>query len=107
MDQPTMFGYGGGRMGLMGEAGPEAILPLARGRDGALGVQMHGAATGGRLSSLVINNTTNVYVEDGTDAQEIAAQSSSQTREALKGLVAETVQEMFNSPGMGGKATKI
>jgi phage-related minor tail protein len=33
----------GGRMGLAGEAGPEAILPLARGSDGRLGVQaQHG-----------------------------------------------------------------
>lgn len=34
---PTVFGHGG-RLGLMGEAGPEAILPLRRGRDGRLGV---------------------------------------------------------------------
>lgn len=34
---PTLFGHGG-RLGLMGEAGPEAILPLRRGRDGRLGV---------------------------------------------------------------------
>jgi phage-related minor tail protein len=32
----------GGRMGLAGEAGPEAILPLARGSDGRLGVQAQG-----------------------------------------------------------------
>jgi phage-related minor tail protein len=34
---PTMFGMRGG-LGLMGEAGPEAIMPLKRGRDGKLGV---------------------------------------------------------------------
>lgn len=32
-------------MGEMGEAGPEAIMPLKRGPNGSLGVQMHG---GGR-----------------------------------------------------------
>jgi phage-related minor tail protein len=32
----------GGRMGLAGEAGPEAIMPLARGSDGRLGVQAQG-----------------------------------------------------------------
>lgn len=36
---PTMFGYGGGKAGLMGEAGPEAILPLKRGAGGDLGVK--------------------------------------------------------------------
>ncbi|WP_208348693.1 tape measure protein [Pseudaestuariivita rosea] len=36
--RPTGFMYGGGRLGVMGEAGPEAILPLERGPDGRLGV---------------------------------------------------------------------
>jgi lambda family phage tail tape measure protein len=35
---PTLFAHGGG-FGLMGEAGPEAILPLKRGASGDLGVQ--------------------------------------------------------------------
>lgn len=44
---PTLFPFADGgamQMGLMGEAGPEAILPLQRGADGALGVR---AAMGG------------------------------------------------------------
>lgn len=40
---PTMFPMRGGT-GLMGEAGPEAIMPLARGADGRLGVQVQGGA---------------------------------------------------------------
>jgi phage-related minor tail protein len=43
----------GGR-GLMGEAGPEAILPLTRGPDGRLGVQ----SAGGRAVNVVMNITT-------------------------------------------------
>jgi phage-related minor tail protein len=35
---PTYFPLTSGGVGLAGEAGPEAILPLARGRDGRLGV---------------------------------------------------------------------
>jgi len=35
---PTFFSSGGG-MGVMGEAGSEAIMPLARGSDGRLGVR--------------------------------------------------------------------
>ena len=38
VSSPTLFNMSGNRMGLMGEAGPEAILPLRRGRDGKLGV---------------------------------------------------------------------
>lgn len=34
----TNFGFGGGRSGVMGEAGPEAILPLQKASDGSLGV---------------------------------------------------------------------
>jgi hypothetical protein len=40
---PTVFPLRTGT-GLMGEAGPEAILPLARGADGRLGVQAGGSA---------------------------------------------------------------
>jgi phage-related minor tail protein len=40
---PIAFPLGGQRVGLAGEAGPEAILPLARGRDGRLGVRSEGA----------------------------------------------------------------
>ena len=41
---PTAFPLGGGRTGLAGEAGPEAILPLSRGPDGKLGVSAGGGA---------------------------------------------------------------
>ena len=39
---PTYFPMAGASVGLMGEAGPEAILPLARGADGRLGVRSQG-----------------------------------------------------------------
>ncbi|WP_137179218.1 tape measure protein [Roseomonas sp. AR75] len=38
VDRPTVFPFAHG-VGLMGEAGPEAILPLRRGRNGRLGVE--------------------------------------------------------------------
>ncbi|MGB8316224.1 MAG: phage tail tape measure protein, partial [Aestuariivirga sp.] len=41
VNRPTLFPLRGGT-GLMGEAGAEAIMPLARGRDGKLGVRMGG-----------------------------------------------------------------
>ncbi|MDQ2080271.1 phage tail tape measure protein [Xanthobacteraceae bacterium Astr-EGSB] len=42
---PTYFPLSSGGTGLAGEAGPEAILPLARGSDGRLGVAAGGGAT--------------------------------------------------------------
>ena len=41
---PTTFPMRGGQTGLMGEAGPEAIMPLTRRADGSLGVRMEGGA---------------------------------------------------------------
>ncbi len=41
---PTYFSMGAGQVGLAGEAGAEAILPLARGADGRLGVSSNGRA---------------------------------------------------------------
>ena len=38
INSPTLFPMRGA-MGLMGEAGPEAVMPLARGADGKLGVR--------------------------------------------------------------------
>jgi hypothetical protein len=38
---PTVFKFAnGGAFGVMGEAGPEAVMPLKRGSDGSLGVQV-------------------------------------------------------------------
>ncbi len=54
VSQATPFAMRGGQ-GLMGEAGPEAIMPLARGADGRLGVQTSG---GGRAVTVVMNITT-------------------------------------------------
>lgn len=56
---PVAFPLRGGATGLMGEAGPEAILPLARGTDGRLGVQ---AAQGG--GSRPINVSIHVTTPD-------------------------------------------
>ncbi|KQT90153.1 phage tail protein [Methylobacterium sp. Leaf469] len=51
---PTYFPMQGG-LGLMGEAGPEAILPLKRGSDGRLGVA---AGAEARAAAVTVNITT-------------------------------------------------
>jgi len=53
VSQASMFPMRGG-VGLMGEAGPEAIMPLARGSDGSLGVRMRG----GNAPQVTINVST-------------------------------------------------
>lgn len=80
VQSPTFFKFAKGSgfgTGLMGEAGPEAIMPLTRGADGSLGVSASGI--GGDYSlTVVINNYGNEEVsatesttEDGQRKLEI------------------------------------
>jgi len=78
VSQPTYFPMGG-NMGLMGEAGSEAILPLKRGADGALGV----AASGGSAGPQIVFNVT---ATDAQSFQKSEAQISAMlARTALRG----------------------
>ena len=73
--QPTNFAMRGGT-GLMGEAGPEAIMPLARGPDGRLGVQASGNS---RPVTVVMNITT-------PDVQGFQRSQSQIAAEAMRAL---------------------
>lgn len=74
VSQATSFPMRGG-MGLMGEAGPEAIMPLARGADGKLGVRGGG---GGAM-----NITMNISTPDVAGFQRSKAQVAAQYQRAL------------------------
>lgn len=69
--QATAFPMRGGT-GLMGEAGPEAIMPLSRGADGRLGVAMEGG--GARMANVTINVTTPDVAGFQRSQSQIAAQ---------------------------------
>ncbi len=69
---PVTFPMRGG-MGLMGEAGPEAIMPLARGPDGKLGVR--GGGGGGAVNVVMNIQTPDVQGFQRSQSQ-IAAQMS-------------------------------
>ncbi|MEM7722877.1 MAG: phage tail tape measure protein [Pseudomonadota bacterium] len=72
---PTTFPMRGGT-GLMGEAGPEAIMPLTRGADGRLGV----ATTGGGGA---VNITMNISTPDAQSFQRSQSQIAAQVSRAL------------------------
>lgn len=77
LTRPTVFPMANGGIGIGGEAGTEAVMPLARTRGGKLGVQTQGG--GGR--SIVVQPTINVHIDSRTDAAVVGQ------------LVAQGVQE--------------
>jgi lambda family phage tail tape measure protein len=54
VSNPTVFPFARG-IGLMGEAGPEAILPLRRGRGGRLGVETSGDGQATQSATRIVN----------------------------------------------------
>lgn len=74
---PTMFPMSDGRTGLMGEAGPEAIMPLSRGPDGKLGVHMTGGGSSGRPITIINNIPPTTERRSG---QQIAQRTSEKLR---------------------------
>jgi hypothetical protein len=77
---PTTFPMSGGKTGLMGEAGPEAIMPLKRGANGKLGVQMEGG--GGDTINVVQNFSFQANGDDSV--KKIIAQAAPQIAQMTK-----------------------
>ena len=72
VNSPTLFAMRGGT-GLMGEAGPEAIMPLARGADGKLGVRGGGG----------VSVTVNISTPDAAGFQRSQSQVSAMIARAV------------------------
>lgn len=67
VDTPTYFAFAKGA-GLMGEAGPEAIMPLTRAADGSLGVRAVGSMNGS--AGLVYSPVYHIAIQnDGANGQ--------------------------------------
>lgn len=95
-DSPTLFRFAkGGRMetGVMGEASPEAVMPLTRGPDGSLGVKATGMGGG---------NTYQVSIAvdaSGSPAQGDPAKAAALGRE-LKAAVDARILELKRPGGL-------
>lgn len=82
---PTIFPMANGA-GLMGEAGPEAIMPLKRGADGKLGVSGGGT-------------TVNVYNSSGTQA-EVKESTGSDGQKQIDIYIKQVMERMISTGSM-------
>lgn len=88
-NSPTLFKFAnGGQFGVMGEAGPEAVMPLRRGPDGSLGVQADGVG-----KDVVVN----VYNNSNAQASVNQRQTSQGTE--IDVMIDQLVAEKMGQPG--------
>jgi tape measure domain-containing protein len=98
ISRPTYFRYGGG-LGLMGEAGPEAVMPLSRGSDGRLGVSVADAAAGGTDVYVIIQN----YSGEEVRTEESSDSSGNQIRKVIIGAVKQSISSGEMDQTMSGR----
>jgi hypothetical protein len=80
LNGPTAFNHAGGTT-IGGEAGEEALMPLKRGPDGSLGVQMYGGSRGGGGPQVVevrvsAEPTEDLYLKVESIAQDKATETT-------------------------------
>lgn len=96
VSSPTMFKFAkGGSLGLMGEAGSEAILPLSRMTNGELGVKAQNGSGGSSTAHITIDVTG---AKGNTEIQEMVAAGVSQGLSAYDKRLPGRVQQISNNP---------
>lgn len=96
VDSPTAFSYDGGT-GVMGEAGPEAIMPLQKGADGKLGVKMQADP----VPKNGITPQTNA-LEQAEEQRKMAEQKKDQAPAASPTIINNSTTNNNQSGGGGG-----
>ncbi|AKL43011.1 TPA: phage tail tape measure protein [Serratia marcescens] len=97
VSNPTLFAFARGA-GLMGEAGPEAIMPLKRGADGSLGVRAIGGGTQPAAAP-------NVYItiENGGNVSSQADPGWGEFGKQMGNIAAQESQKVINRNLMPGQ----
>ncbi|MCY0094446.1 phage tail tape measure protein [Hoeflea ulvae] len=81
--RPSYFPMPGGDVGLMGEAGAEAILPLSRGADGRLGVASGGASQTVQVTFNVTTPDAQSFVKSEAQVTAMLARAVGRGRRGL------------------------
>ncbi|MBH2563280.1 phage tail tape measure protein [Serratia marcescens] len=97
VSNPTLFAFARGA-GLMGEAGPEAIMPLKRGADGSLGVRAIG---GGQQSAAAPN--VYITIENGGNVSSQADPGWGEFGKQMGNIAAQESQKVINRNLMPGQ----
>ncbi|ELY4137228.1 phage tail tape measure protein, partial [Cronobacter sakazakii] len=96
VDTPTFFAFAKGA-GVMGEAGPEAIMPLTRDATGRLGVKALGSGTqGGAGVSLSIGT---INFTGGTGGAQGNTNAAGAVANQLTGAIIDTINTQLRKPG--------
>lgn len=97
VDTPTYFAFAKGA-GLMGEAGPEAIMPLTRAADGSLGVRAIGNVNGG--GGFVYSPVYHISIQNKGSNGEIDTQSSRGLVDLIDSRVVSIMQSSRRDGGL-------
>ncbi|EOI3519952.1 phage tail tape measure protein [Cronobacter dublinensis] len=96
VDTPTFFAFAKGA-GVMGEAGPEAIMPLTRDATGRLGVKALGSGTQGGAGVSVSIGTINFT--GGTGGAQGNTNAAGAVANQLTGAILDTINSQLRKPG--------
>lgn len=113
-DSPSSFSFGSSSLGVLGEAGPEAIMPLSRTSDGSLGISSSGSDYSGAVTGITteISKTLDLFSTNTADSAEIIGMGISEPLEEFAGETTNIlgqfgtgIVEMLGSLNAGGSAS--